>query len=211
MKKLKNINGFTILELMIATMIFSVILLLMAFGLVKIGQIYYKGITSSRTQNVARNASDDVVQAVQYGGNTVGNTPAAVIGQQDSIIVGNRKYTYVIGKKLVDRAPVATANETDVALKVETLDTDLITVKPNSSRELLSTGMWLSEFKVSGTSPTEITIKVVNGDFDLVEDSSGRLFGDPTGFDIASSKCKSGAGSQFCAVSGLYTKAYKRL
>lgn len=62
-----NEKGFTLLELMIATTIFSVILLLLTFGLLNIGKNYFKGKNSARTQEVARRVMDDISQAIRYG------------------------------------------------------------------------------------------------------------------------------------------------
>ena len=58
-------SGFTLLELMIATTIFSVILLLCTVGLIQIGKTYYKGSAIVRTQNVARDITDNITQAIQ--------------------------------------------------------------------------------------------------------------------------------------------------
>ncbi len=61
MKQLKP-HGFTIIELLIATTIFSVVLLLAASGLLYIGRLYYKGLTSSATQEAARNIMQELTQ-----------------------------------------------------------------------------------------------------------------------------------------------------
>lgn len=62
-----NAQGFTLVELMIATALFSSILLLITFGLLSIGQNYYKGKNSARTQDVARRVIDEISQAIQFG------------------------------------------------------------------------------------------------------------------------------------------------
>lgn len=66
-KMRKDESGFTLTELMIATTIFSTILLLITLGLLSIGKNYYKGRNTARTQDVARRVIDEITQAIQYG------------------------------------------------------------------------------------------------------------------------------------------------
>ena len=89
MKRIKQPNihlsekGFTLLELMIATTIFSTILLLLTFGLLNIGKGYYKGKNTVRTQEVARRVMDEITQAIRYGDNPPG--PITSIGGVDYV------------------------------------------------------------------------------------------------------------------------------
>lgn len=62
-----NQRGFTLLELMIATTIFSSILLLLTFGLINIGKSYYKGRNTARTQELARRVMDEISQSIRFG------------------------------------------------------------------------------------------------------------------------------------------------
>ena len=213
----KDQKGFTILELMIATSIFSVILLICAFGLIQIGRIYYKGITSSRTQATARAISDDMTQAIQYGGKNVqltydptGTPPILALSQDGgtrTVTVGNRSYTYTLGRMLVDGTP--SGREATSVLKVQDLDDNGNPV--GATRELMSPRMWLSRFDITaGGAAFKVDIQVVSGDVDLVEDGAKVEFG-TGGFNPATLRCKPKAGSQFCAVSGLYTEVVRRL
>lgn len=63
-KTIKNTAGFTIVELMIATVVFSVILILITTGIIQIGKAYYKGIIGSRTQETARKITDEVGRSI---------------------------------------------------------------------------------------------------------------------------------------------------
>lgn len=222
MKLKQQTAGFTIVELMIATLVFSVVLLLCVFGLLQIGKQYYRGITSSRTQAVARAATDNIVQAIQYGSGNVGKTPTAAAdnepGDQNTVTIANRRYTYTLGRQLADGS--LTANDlkikTNVGLKEEIMAPDGRTVQ--STRELLGKNMWLSQFSIQpNQSVFDIKIKVLSGSLDLVEDNAKKKFNltdsifEP-GFILDQAHCRTGiAGSQFCALSGLYTQAYKRL
>lgn len=68
MRKLHRQEGFTIIELMIATSIFSLVLLLTAAGSLQIGRLFYKGYSSARSQNAAREIIEDIARAIQFGG-----------------------------------------------------------------------------------------------------------------------------------------------
>ncbi len=211
MKHPLNNKGFTITELMIASSIFSVILLLCSFGIIRIGSIYYKGVTATRTQAVARAVSDDLTQAVQYGARNVESSPAnPVYGTQYSFSVGNRKYTYKLGQLLVDGT--AGAGEANQALQVQSIDDNGVATGP--ARELLGNRMWLNEFSVqpdpNNSSLFIVRIQVVSGKTSLTQDAQGDVFGSPN-FNKDTVRCSSGAGSQFCAVSSLYTKVGRRL
>jgi len=50
-------SGFTLVELMIATMVFSVILLVITYGVVRFTNSYYKGLNSSTTNSAGTRAS----------------------------------------------------------------------------------------------------------------------------------------------------------
>lgn len=60
-------KGFTLTELMIATTIFSTILLLLTLGLLNIGKNYYKSRNTVRTQEVARRVLDEISSSIQFG------------------------------------------------------------------------------------------------------------------------------------------------
>jgi prepilin-type N-terminal cleavage/methylation domain-containing protein len=206
MSRQLNQQGFTILELMIATTIFTVILLLCTIGLIRIGNIYYKGVTQSRTQAVARTISDDVTQAIQYGGQIVQNTSPtlSLMGGSETVNVGSRSYHYILGTPLAD-------SPGSYGLRATTIDANGNPVLGKTPQELLNTGMWLSRFDVVQASGVyQIKIQVVSGDKDLIEDKNGKAYG-ASGFDRDSLRCKSQTGSQFCAVAGLYTEAVRRL
>jgi len=61
-----NNHGFTIIELMIATAIFAFILLIATTGIIRIGQLYYKGVTESKIQDNVRSVSDNVTRSIQF-------------------------------------------------------------------------------------------------------------------------------------------------
>ncbi|MBI5357460.1 prepilin-type N-terminal cleavage/methylation domain-containing protein [Candidatus Saccharibacteria bacterium] len=199
----KSTGGFTIVELMIATSVFSFVLLVASTGVVAIGRLYYKGITSSKTQEAARSIIEDVSRARQFtGGNfSSGGSP----GGLQSFCFGQDRYTYQINNRVTD--------DTTVGIRHD-VNTDVGNCDPIASggTELLDKNMRLLNFTVSsvGGGQFSINVRVAYGENDLLStyDNSGV----PNGQPPSSGECKSGiAGSNFCAVSELATVVDKRI
>jgi prepilin-type N-terminal cleavage/methylation domain-containing protein len=92
MKRL-NDRGFTIIELLIATVVFSVVLLVVTTGIVQFGRVYYKGVIQARTQERARAIVEDIAQNIQFSG-------AGVVSGPNTYCVGNRVYTYALAQQM---------------------------------------------------------------------------------------------------------------
>lgn len=186
-------SGFTIIELMIATTIFSVVLLLCTFGLAKIGQTYYKGVISSRTQTATRNISDNLIQVIQFGGSY---TSPTADGGTFYMCAGRGRYTFKISSGNDSYLTYDEPTSCDTVSNVP--------IEAGKGRQLLAPGLRLSKLDVTGPNASDktvtITVKVTAGDKDLFTDD------DPiNGF------CKGGSGSQFCAVSNLETIVSPRI
>lgn len=209
MKHLQS-DGFTILELMIATTVFSVIMLLCTYGMIQIGRTYYKGATLARTQNTARAVMDNITQAIQYGSavpvNDIGapTTPnGAVVSSTASsgvFCVGSNQYTFTHDQ-------VSGSNH---GLVVDTSSLLNCTAQPLpsptiSGKELLGENMRLTKFQILNTTGSDyhILLKITYGN-----DADIEL--DPTKPTVYGN-CKGGLGSQFCASSQLATTVHRRL
>lgn len=199
-------KGFTIVELLIATMAFSVILLVLMAGLLQIGRTYYKGLTNSRTQEAARTIIDDVSRSIQFnGGDWVWDNSGPDLGY----CVGSRQYAYVINQQ-VKTSPVARAlvasTGTLTNCAVQNITGPTITA---DSQELLGENMRLGEFRIEsiGNNLYKITVEVGYGEYDLFEGTGGG--------DIVPDlplKCKNErSGGQFCSVARLTTVVQKRV
>ncbi len=194
MNVIKNNKGFTLLELLISTTVFSVILLLCTFGLVQVGRNYYRGATITRTQNVSRSVMSTLTQSIQFSGSdATGTLPAvgtlAVPPPADgTFCIGSLGYTYKLYTKVGDTSA-------DYALKTS----ECLNGTPSTTKqtELLGKGMSLRTFTIekSGDYYT-ITLLIAYADSDLLN---------------ADGLCKGGAGSQFCATSSLKTTVHRRL
>jgi prepilin-type N-terminal cleavage/methylation domain-containing protein len=64
--KLKSSSGFTIVELMIALTVLSVILVIGTVIMIQIGSLYSKGVNAANLQSTARNIASDVTAAIQF-------------------------------------------------------------------------------------------------------------------------------------------------
>lgn len=200
----KNIAGFTIIELMIATMVFGTVLLVVTTAILQITRVYYKGITQATTQSTARSIIDMISQGIQFNGGGVTETP----GSFNAFCVGNQQYSFVLGKQLTETTPAA--NQTWHALVVDdkpgctsSSPGSSMNTQVTSGRELLQPNMRLSKMSVQniGTNLYKITVKVVSGDDDLLKNPAN---------DTATCQNFS-AGTQFCAVSELTTVVTKRV
>lgn len=198
-----NARGFTIVELLIATLVFSVILLTVTVGIIQITRVYYKGINEANTQDTARGVMDTISQAIQFSGATVSPTVASAPGASTSFCVGNQQFSYRLGYQLVENSPGA--NQTTKALWQSTASG--CTGNPAAAAsgiELLSPKMRLANLTVTQVNGDpniwKVSVRVVYGDDDLLNS--------PTSTNAS---CKGDTGQQFCSVSELTTTVVKRV
>jgi prepilin-type N-terminal cleavage/methylation domain-containing protein len=211
LRKLHN-HGFTIIELMIATTVFSLVLLLCSAGMIHVGRTYNKGVTTARTQEAARSIVDEISRAIQFSGGTIATTPAnRTDGTPYVFCIDSQRYTAVTDRQLKDN-PSGTTQLRNVLVSdnypgcsSSTTPLGLTTTGFNISsvsgaKELLQPNMRLARLEVNslGGNLYEVVIRVVYGNDDLL---------DPT-----HDKCQNvRAGTQFCAVSELRTVVQKRV
>lgn len=207
-------SGFTIVELMIATMIFSMVLLLCAFAIVHIGRMYYKGVITNRTQDTARKITDDIVRAIQFGSKDEGFYKVGLQDENDdesdqSMCLGDIRYTFNKYKSLGDGD-----NQSRHVVWKDRINSsegcdpvDLSQEEPTAGRngvELLGQNMRAVELDVRGDEASnswQVTVVVAYGDDE-------GLFEDDSNLTV----CKGvNAGGQFCAVSSITTTVAKRL
>ena len=215
-----DVRGFTILEMLIAVTVFSTMLLLATSGIVHLGRIYYKGLITSKTQEVSRNIIAETSQTIQLVGNATrsADTDSGAINFDAStkaVCIGNVRFTYIDGplsSRLRD-------GEAAHVLWVDKLlpgsacyDLDLTRSNPSDvsrgsdpsfpGREMMATNMRLREFSIIELSPSVYTIKVdvTFGDLDLF-----------AGPGIDDSCVPINAGGRFCANSELQTIVKVRL
>jgi len=198
------------MELLIATVVFSVVLLVVTAGILQIARVYYKGVTEANTQNTVRTIIDTISQAIQFSGGDVTSTPAITTpGSSYAFCVGNQQFSYTSGWQVED-SPNVSLNQTNHALVQRSIagcssSTAAQNVRNPSvtGRDLVGPHMRLANLVVSNIGPNQyrIQVRVVYGDNDLLNT--------PTAI---TANCKGiRAGTQFCSVSELSTVVIKRV
>ncbi len=237
-KLAKQQAGFTLVELSIATVVFSVILLVCVMGLLQVGKMFYKGVTSVRTQDTTRSIIEEISRPIQFSGKAPApndsatdiHYSAAASDVIHSVCIGDQRYSYATDVQ-VDGSVVGFSTDPsgsgnrrmphalwrDTTNDPNCAPLDLQKDDPSNSppvgatttsangQEMLGGGMRLSKLNVNQVGGSagswQIDVWVVFGDEDLLDRNI------LPGHTI----CKSGAGSQFCALSELSTVVTRRL
>lgn len=237
MKQKTSQSGFSIVELLIATAVFSMVLVLVTTGILSFTRQYYKGVISSNTQSAARALMDDVTRAIEFNSGTV--YPLTLSGKVRGYCIGEAKrYSFEPFSQVTDSSPnpanhqhyhglvsdiTGSCSSLTPPLSVTTLGSNLI---PGQT-EMLGDHMRLIQFDITQLTPSmyTITIGVAYGDDDLmcspsVANSCNASANMPqvwqlnpvTGKPLYTDQlCKIAAGNQFCDVSTLRTTVTKRV
>lgn len=189
--------GFTIVELLVAMTVFSLVLVAAAASIIQIGRMYYKGVITARTQDTSRAIIDEISRSIQFSGEepTFATTTDPSGDEIHAICFGSTRYTYKIDAQ-VGTDPYGLFKDVGGAT-CETSDMS------GEGTELLGENMRLSAFEVEHTADQyKVTVWVVYGDDDVIEPHPSE---DRT-------VCRGAVtGSQFCAVSELSTVVARRL
>jgi prepilin-type N-terminal cleavage/methylation domain-containing protein len=216
-------NGFALIELMIATVVFSVILLLTLGGFMQIGRTFYKGVTISRTENTIRTITDNLSSDIR-----VSPVEAATATRVSSTGVSYfciRKHIYYFRAGVIYDRDSGSINRPNVnssyGLKRDNIDTvcndtalaALINSPTSNAQELLGEKMRVSKLQVSCSAITsnrlcELTIRIAYGDNDLLYSPSGLLPSTP--YQATDAVCKGAtSGTQFCATADINTSVLR--
>lgn len=217
-------KGFTVIELLIATTVFSVVLLLLTTGILQIGRTYQKGVTQAQTLDTVRTITDDIAQSIQFsGGQVIAAVPDAPSGEH-GICAGSRLYSFVRGTKLKGDGTNHVLIAETVANCVGATPRNFSTVNLGAGQvELLGKNMRLVNLAVAqdAANPRLFTVSVraVYGDDDLL--CSPSITGSCSSESVLPAAelqsrtdltCKSFYhGSEFCAASELVTTVEKRI
>lgn len=212
-KKRGSEDGFTILELLIATTIFSFILLIATTGIIRIGQLYYKGVTESKTQETIRNVSDELTRSIQFANGSKTSLPDS--GLMKSFCLGDTRYVYYFD------LPYQTTNNAGLIAERLGAGSNCASDVAIDTRQLLGKNMRLLKFDVEtvpgNDKAWQVNIRIAYGDNDLLDhyDDGGVLKAsvDPDNkINREKAICKTGLpGGSFCAVARLDTIVKKRL
>lgn len=184
-------KGFTIIELMIAATVFSTVLLILTYGILSIGRMYYKNITSSRTQEAARAVMDDFSNSIQFSGSDILIIP----GSPMVVCSGTDKYVISLNTPVVGSGHAIWRDKTQEGVCAPS------GFDPNTSKEMLSENMQLVDFNIEEQTGglVDLRLSVAYGDEELLNRATSPV------------SCLPGRGSTFCAVATLDTTAKRRI
>lgn len=221
----KKQSGFTIVELMIATMVFSVVIFIITAGVLSFTRSYYKGINSSTTQNAARSVVDTISQAIQFSGKTVTETDLTD-PNNGFFCAGDYIYMVSLGKKVPDN-PIHGNWGVYQAANPSPGSCSALSGPTGDGTELLGSQMRVADMSVKGVTGESqlyaINLRIAFGDSDLLcspsisGTSKGSCNKGATSYDPDANwyapdmTCKTQTGSQFCAVSALSTTVLQRV
>ncbi|MEI7838302.1 MAG: prepilin-type N-terminal cleavage/methylation domain-containing protein [bacterium] len=218
LKHILNHGGFTIIELMIATAIFSFVLIVLTENIISISGQYYQGLIQTQTLQTTKNIIQSISQNLQLNtqnnpnislgpppwDNTFGGSGTAD-NYESCFVIGNNIYIYQVGGYVVSNASnplnMVSKNAASAALELYTSNTN---VCPNP--------IWDFSKKYSIALPSSTTVldlipqnmRLVKLIITSVNDSAGKqipnlykidvevAYGDDNSFDINNNVCKKG-------------------
>lgn len=188
--------GFTIVELMIATAVFAVVLLVITAGVLQFSRSYYQGVIAGRTQNVARQLMDDVTHDIEFEPGTVSDltrrNPHAASGTIVGYCIGQaHRYSFALNTQVTTGSLYSshqgphglladtTSGCTSATASLDPTSPTALTTDPNTggapinARELLGEHMRLVNFSITsdsamGSGAYDVDVRVVYGDDDLL-------------------------------------------
>ncbi len=215
----KKTRGFTIIEVLIATLIFSVVLLLSMQAVTRIGYLYFKGVSSVRIQELARQLSDEITQQIQFGSRPpITNSVDGILPNSDPentplvFCIGDNRYRAVLNREMGTEADSILLRESVGG--IGECDPDPTTFG-SGAVELGTKGMRIQNLTVQRVADGVwfVRIRLGLGGADLyenLESTPGVPNDDPDIYREA--VCQSGiSGSQYCATSDLESSILRRI
>jgi prepilin-type N-terminal cleavage/methylation domain-containing protein len=208
-------QGFTIIEIMIATLVFSMVLLVITVGVLSFSRAYYRGVQESATQNTARNITETVERSIQFGTSPVVIAAPAANGR-GYFCAGGYKFVYSMGQKYVGAAPTTTNAGLYMMPAAATCPA---AGALTGGQQLLGENMTITDIKLTqgANDVYTLSINIVYGDIDLickpgVVNCNSNTILNPTQLVSApTAQCKLQLGSEYCAVATLTTTIQKRI
>ncbi len=218
---MKKSGGFTIVELLIATAVFSIVLLGALAGFLEVGRLFYKGVSSTSTQSVANQILQDVSGSFRTN-YSFASVPPSGNNAYAYYCIGNSRYTYNINHELdINAAPnhAVPAAGGNYGLLKDILPGSSGCAAPAAENdpnppsgslrfqnptEMLGDKMRLSAFNIAQTTSTsnfyDVNLVVAYGDDDAFDNLNNP--------DAMACNPRSGL-DQYCSVSRLNTSLYR--
>jgi len=210
--------GFTIVELMIATMVFSVIMLIVATVVIAFSRSYYGATNAAHTQETTRTTIDAVSQSIQFGSQPFSPGISSADTSLNYFCAGGYLFAFNQGVRYDGAAPTNT-NAGLYMLPVTSACAVPATL--TGGRQLLGKDMRVMRLTVSpvagDTQRYQVSATLAYGnDNDLfckVGDAcppSAPLTNEQLVAAGPNLACITGTGAEYCAVSSLTTVVQKR-
>lgn len=136
--------GFTIIELLIASAVFSIVLVMLVAVFIQIGRIYYKGVNLTSTQDSARSALQGIENDIAFAQTAPPAVSAASSGS-GSFCIGGHRYAYYLGSQVGSVSPAGLYRETLGSCPTLVQQS----VNQTTADQLLGNGMQLNALDVS--------------------------------------------------------------
>ncbi len=197
-KKLRSVGGFTIVELLVAISVFSIMLLITSGVMVELGRQFYKTVVRSRTQEVSRSVVEEIANNLQYSASAPYELPAS--GNVMHWCIAGRLYSYILDQEISPTTPNVLLRSSDCLNP----PSEPLQRTSGDQVELLAESMRLTEFSlVQDGKAWYISVTVAHGDDETFDPTVAP--GDPV-------RCRADASnSTYCAVSSLSTVVVRKL
>lgn len=203
----RNQQGFTIIELLIATTVLSVILLLVTVIMTNISNLYYKGVNQSRLQDDVRNVTAEISQHLELNDQAITSASSTYSGVlMQAYCIGDTRYSYVTNIQIgtgtgqiqhVLWRDTYSGGCTPVNLSLANPENG-----PNvgtDGTELIAPNSRLTVLSISVTSPFTVSIGMAYGVTSVMN------------LNGINTTCKDGGGDDFCATASLNTTIVQRI
>lgn len=211
-------KGFTIIELMIATAIFSLVMMIIVASIIQVTKMYYRTNTITRSQEIARGVIEEIGESIRFSNDAIDTSgmiasgPNINVGDSDTgyFCIGSRRYSYAVDRQLKSQNPDSSKKERKNVLWVDEPENcsgngpvNFASLDTDNGRELLAENMRILKLDIkpiAGLRTYNIDIVIAYGDEDLLEIDNGEKL------------CKIGVpGVEHCYVTKLSVTAEKRL
>ena len=212
-------DGFTIIELLIATAVFTVILIITAAALIGISQTYVKGSVEGNTQQTARKILSSISQDIQFNNNSsIILNPSSSSNKTDEFYfcIGSDVYVYNLNKRLTSNPQSWVLIRYTNPICPKSPPSIPQSSSESNYEELMASGQRLGQLSISETSINNnpaytISIEIGYGASNVLigtDTSPVNQINENTKYNY---RCQTGLDSSFCAVSSLTTTVAPRI
>jgi prepilin-type N-terminal cleavage/methylation domain-containing protein len=201
-------KGFTLVELMIATTVFAIVMLISTYAFLRINKYFTKGINQARTQDTVRNIVSDISDQIQLSPDLVTSGFQPSPDNRPFLCIGSKKYIYKLN---------VVEDGSGNAMQSLELNSSNCEADGGATKNLLNKDNRILVFDIRPLVSTDTNLyKIIlsiaytsGGDNDLIDSSATKEDGSP---DYYNWICKSGiSGSEYCAISKISTTVMRRV